>query len=55
MIDVDDRDTARLEELREQPELSGEIGFETGMIVEMIARDVGECRRRDAPDAVVRW
>ena len=48
MVDINNRTTARRDERLEQPEFSGEIRFEAWMIVEVIARNVGERRRRDA-------
>src|SRR5271156_5554872 len=48
MIDVDDRGTAWREQVVEQPQLGGEIGLESRVIIEMVPRDVGETSRRDA-------
>jgi hypothetical protein len=42
---------ALAKQLAEEPEFHGEIGFEVAVIVQMVARDVGECSRRDI-DAV---
>ena len=42
VIDIDDRRGAGREQVLEQPQLGGEIGVECWMIVEMIARDIGE-------------
>ena len=47
VIDIDDRGAAWREQFLEQPQLGGEISLEARMIIEMIARDVGESRRRD--------
>ena len=48
VIDVDDRGCAVRQQFVEQPQLGGKIGFEIRMIVEMVARDIGESRRRNA-------
>src|SRR5262249_30100528 len=48
VIDVDDGGRALRQQIFEQPQLGGEIGFETRMIVEMVARDIGETRCRNA-------
>ena len=48
VIDVDDRRGAGLQQILEQPQLGGEISLEARMIIEMIARDIGETASRDA-------
>ena len=48
VVDIDDGRGAAIEQRLEQPQLGGEIGLESLMIVEMIAGDVGEAARRDA-------
>ena len=48
VVDIDDRRAAGLDQRFEQPELGGEISLQRRMIIEMVARDVGEGRRRDA-------
>ena len=42
VVDIDDRGAARFDEDREEPQLGGEVGLEAQVIVQMIARDVGE-------------
>ena len=48
VIDIDDRGCAVRQQFVEQPQLGGKIGFEARMIVEVVARDIGESRRRNA-------
>ena len=48
IVDVDHRGAARHDQLLEQPQLGGEIGFDGRMIIEMIARQIGEGAGRDA-------
>ena len=48
VIGIDDGRGARRQQSLEQPQLGGEIGLEARMIIEMIARDVGEAAGRDA-------
>ena len=45
VIDIDDRGCTGRQQFLKQPQLGSEIRIEVRMIVEMIARDVGECRR----------
>ena len=42
IVDVDHRGAARHNQVFEQPQLGGEIGFHGRMIVEMVARKIGE-------------
>ena len=42
VVDIDDRGAARFDEDLEQPQLGGEVGLEAQVIVQVIARDVGE-------------
>src|SRR5262249_47219674 len=51
VINIYHSSAARLNELAEQPQLGGEIGFKRGMIVEVVATDIGEGAGRD-PHAV---
>src|SRR6202030_4389366 len=48
VIDVDDRGCALRQQFFKQPKLGGQVRLEVLMIVEMIARDVGESSGRDA-------
>jgi len=54
-IDIDDRGGAFRQKLGEQPELLREIVLEARVIVQMIARDIGESAggERDAVDAAL--
>ena len=54
-IDIDDRACARQQQLAEQAKLLVEIGLEARVIVEMVARDVGEGagRKPNAIDAAL--
>src|SRR5580658_5836495 len=47
VIGIDDRRGAGRQQSLEQPQLGGKISLEARMIVEMIARDIGETSRRD--------
>ncbi len=51
MIGDDHGRTARNDQVGEQPQLGGQIGFERRMIVEMIAAEIGERAGRD-PHAI---
>ena len=42
VVGVDDRHGTRQREFQEQPQLGGEVGLEARMIVEVIARNIGE-------------
>ena len=48
MIDVDDRNAAGAHQAFEQNEFGPQVGVECLMIVEMVARDVGEGADLDA-------
>ena len=48
VIDIDDRGTAIRQQFVKQSQFGGKIGFEARMIVEVVARDIGESRRRNA-------
>ncbi len=41
-VGIHHRDAALFHQLAEQPQLRGEVIFETRVIIEMVARDVGE-------------
>ena len=51
VVEVDDRRAALRQHAVEQPELGREIGLEVGVVVEVVAGEVGEARRRE-PHAV---
>ena len=42
IVDVDHRRAARRDQVVEQPQLGGEIGLDGRMIIEMVARQIGE-------------
>ncbi len=48
IVDVDHRRAVRLHQIGKQPQLGGEIIFDSLMIVEMIARQIGEGAGGDA-------
>ncbi len=47
MIDIDHRRAATLDQIREQPQLGGEIVRHAWMIIEMIAADIGKAGRHN--------
>ena len=46
MIGSDDRGACGLDQIGEQPQLGGEIALDRGMIVEMVAAEIGKCTGR---------
>ena len=48
IVDVDHRRAARRDQVGEQPQLGGEIGFDGRVIIEMVARQIGEGAGGDA-------
>ena len=46
-IGVDDGDAALAHKFREQPQLGGEVVGKVGVIVEMVAGEIGEAGRGD--------